>query len=576
MSSTLEREKMAESILLFLIIAFVLVLFFKITKIGVLLAFLLSGVLAGQYILDIFKASQLWNFLGEVGIMFLWFNMGLEINIKRLWQMKSNIFGFGATQVLMVVIMFFPILFGLTSWSIMSIIMVSLIFAMSSTSSDLQILAERNELHSNLGRQSFSILLFQDLLSIPLLAMLPVLAGKSVNLGANVIDILVMSVGLIICVIIVGKLLINPFMRMVAKLKSKEALLLAVLLNIILLASILQLIGLPPTLGAFLSGMLLSETIYRHQIKAELNPYSILFLAFFFISLGLGLNVKVLLNNWEIVLIGLFALISIKFFAIYIVARVRDIKSRDAFLIALVLAQGGEFGLLIIQTMKISGIESIPQAHSEILIAIIVLSIMMTPILITIYDCLQRKQILGKSKKKILDKSEKMSESPSVIICGFGRVGQIVAKMLSIENISYIAIDMNVDMVIRGRENGFNTCYGDSTNVDVLQDIGLSNKKTKALIIALDNVWVSKSTIRAVKSIAKKVKIFARAKNMEESKVLIAEGVKDIYPETVESSFLLGSGLLESIGVKSGKIDDLVMELRKNNYAKLDSLSDMK
>lgn len=566
---------MAESILLFLVIAFVLVLFFKITKIGVLLAFLLSGVLAGPYILDIFKASQLWNFLGEVGIMFLWFNMGLEINIKRLWQMKSNIFGFGATQVLMVVIMFFPILFGLTNWSIISIIMVSLIFAMSSTSSDLQILAERNELHSNLGRQSFSILLFQDLLSIPLLAMLPVLAGKSVNLGANVIDILVMSVGLIICVIIVGKLLINPFMRMVAKLKSKEALLLAVLLNIILFASILQLIGLPPTLGAFLSGMLLSETIYRHQIKAEINPYSILFLAFFFISLGLGLNVKVLLNNWQVVLIGLFALISIKFFAIYIVARVRDIKSRDAFLIALILAQGGEFGLLIIQTMKISGIEFIPQAHSEVLIAVIVLSIMMTPILITIYDFLQKKQIIGKDKKKILNKSEKLSY-PSVIVCGFGRVGQIVSKMLSIENISYVAIDLNVDMVVRGRENGFNTCYGDSTNIDVLQEIGLSNKTTKAVIIALDNVWVSKSTIRAVKSIAKRVKIFARAKNIEESKVFIAEGVKDIYPETVESSFLLASGLLESIGIRSNKIEDLISELRKNNYAKLESLSDMK
>lgn len=566
---------MAESILLFLVIAFVLVLFFKITKIGVLLAFLLSGVLAGPYIIDIFKASQLWNFLGEVGIMFLWFNMGLEINIKRLWQMKSNIFGFGATQVLMVVIMFFPILFGLTNWSIISIIMVSLIFAMSSTSSDLQILAERNELHSNLGRQSFSILLFQDLLSIPLLAMLPVLAGKSVNLGANVIDILVMSVGLIICVIIVGKLLINPFMRMVAKLKSKEALLLAVLLNIILFASILQLIGLPPTLGAFLSGMLLSETIYRHQIKAEINPYSILFLAFFFISLGLGLNVKVLLNNWQVVLIGLFALISIKFFAIYIVARVRDIKSRDAFLIALILAQGGEFGLLIIQTMKISGIEFIPQSHSEVLIAVIVLSIMMTPILITIYDFLQKKQIIGKDKKKILNKSEKLSY-PSVIVCGFGRVGQIVSKMLSIENISYVAIDLNVDMVVRGRENGFNTCYGDSTNIDVLQEIGLSNKTTKAVIIALDNVWVSKSTIRAVKSIAKRVKIFARAKNIEESKVFIAEGVKDIYPETVESSFLLASGLLESIGIRSNKIEDLISELRKNNYAKLESLSDMK
>jgi glutathione-regulated potassium-efflux system protein KefB len=181
------------SFLIFFGILFLLVCILRTAQIGALVAFLAAGVISGPYGLNLFEMNQTWQLLGDMGILFLWFNIGLEINMSRLWSMRKTIFGLGASQVLTVAIMLFPILFGITMWSVMGCIMVALILAMSSTSEDLQLLADRNELNTNVGHQSFSILLFQDLLSIPILAMLPVFAGKSFNFGAAAIDILVLS-----------------------------------------------------------------------------------------------------------------------------------------------------------------------------------------------------------------------------------------------------------------------------------------------------------------------------------------------------------------------------------------------
>lgn len=561
---------MSTSILLFIGIAFVLIFALRLARVGTLLAFLLAGVISGPYVLGLFELTDIWKFLGDIGIMFLWFTIGLEINVKRLWQMKRNIFGLGAAQVLMVVAMLFPILFGLTPWTIMGTVMVALVLAMSSTSADLQLLADRNELQTNMGRQTFSILLFQDLLSIPLLAMLPIFAGNTISLGAEVIDVLVLSVGIIGGVMFIGRMILNPLLRVITKLKSKEALLLAILLVIILCMVALDLVGLPGSLGAFLAGMLLSETIYRHQVQAEISPYATLFLAFFFIALGMGLDLNVLMNKWFIILGGLIAFIVIKFIAIYVVARVRDVQSQDSVLIALILAQGGEFGLLFLQTMKSSGIEAIPFTHAEILTAIIILSIMMTPILLAVYDKLLRAgKLFPTLNSKKLNKENTVK--PEVVICGFGRVGQIIAKMLEAEKIPYVAIDLDVDAVVQWREQGFNVFYGDTSNTSVLHDLGLMPRRTKAVVIALDNAAVAKRTVRAVRSVAPRAKIFARARNLTESKILLAEGVKEAFPETVESSFLLGRGVLSNVGISEGKVEKILSDMRMDHYAKLEN-----
>lgn len=558
------------SVLIFLAVIFVLVYSLRMAKISALVAFLFAGILSGPYVFNLFELDGTWQFLGDIGILFLWFTIGLEINIRRLWNLRHTIFGFGAAQVMMVAIMLFPLLFGITVWSVMGCVMVSLMLAMSSTSSAMDLLVSRNQLNTNMGRQTFSILLFQDLLSIPLLAMLPVFAGRSFNLGASAIDVIVISVALIISVVVVGRFVLNPLLKLVSKLKSPEAFLLAVMLNIVLWAVLLDLMGLPAGLGAFLAGMLMSETVYRHQIDAQVGPYATMFLALFFIVLGMGLNLPMLGENWYIVLGGLIGLISIKFIAIFIVARVRNVDIPDATMIALLLAQGGEFGLLMLQTLKSSSINAIPVAHQEILSAIIILSIMTTPILLWGYDYLRRTgRLMTQRFPRKLDDADN-TIAPDVVICGFGRVGQIVAQMLESQNIPYIAIDMDVNTVMIGRERGINVVYGDATNDVILRDFGLRPRRVRAVVVALDNAGTARRTVAAIKSIAPRVKIFARARNLADSKVLLKDGVFAAMPETIESSFFLGRRVLNHLGASDNRIKELLSSMRENNYASMD------
>lgn len=561
------------SILLFVTVVFGLVFALRLARIGALVAFLLAGIIAGPYVLNLFQLTDNWAILGNLGIMFLWFMLGLGINMRRLWGLRRAIFGFGAAQVLMVVAILFPLLFGVTGWSIMGCVMVALMLSMSSTSEDVQLLSDRNQVNTEMGRQTFSILLFQDLLAIPLLAMMPVLSGKSFNFGATAIDVLVWSVVLILGVVIIGRFVLNPLMRQVARLKSKEAFLLAILLNIALWASIAEWIGMPVGLGAFLAGMLLSETIYNHQVTAEISPYAMLFLAFFFISLGMGLNLSVLGQYWYIVVAGVIGLIAAKFVAIFMVARVRHVSLPDAIMIALVLSQAGEFGLLMLQTMRSSGIDAIPVQHQEILTAIIMLSIMATPIILAVFDRLQRTGKLF--SPNLMPSRPRVSDAPKVVICGFGRVGQLVAQMLQAQKISYVALDMDVNIVMLGREHGYNVVYGNSTNADVLTDIGLNPHKTRAVVVALDNASTARDTVITVREIAPRIRVFARARNLTESKLLVKEGAQIALPETIESSLFLGYGVLEHLGVSQNALTRILNELRQDNYARVeDPISD--
>lgn len=558
---------MSLSILIFFAVLFVLVYLLRVAKIGSLVAFLITGVLAGPYVLNLFESMETWTFLGDIGILFLWFNIGLGINMTRLWHLRRAVFGFGAAQVLMVIIMFLPILYYYTSWPLLGCIMVAMLLSMSSTSADLQLLTDRNQLNTDVGSQSFSILLFQDLLAIPLLAMFPVFTGSSFSLGAVAIDVSVISIALVLSVIVLGRFVMTPLLRLVSKLKSKEAFLLAVVLNIVLWAALLNLMGLPAGLGAFLAGMVMAETIYSHQITAGVSPYATMFLALFFISIGMGLNVPVLLKYWPMVVFGVLALVALKFAAMYIVARVRGVESSKATLMSLLLAQGGEFALLMLQTMKNNGIEVIPIWHKEILTAVIVLSIMLTPLLLFIHD-----RIKGRLKlKRIVDMPEDVSE-PEVVVCGFGRVGQIICQMLDAEKIPYIAIDLDVSAVMMGREQGFNVVYGDATNREVLIKFGLKPRKTRALVVAMDNATTARKSIIMAKSIAPRVAIFARARTLADSQILLQEKINAATPETIESSFFLGYSVLDYLGVSETNIAELLEDMRANNYMALSTV----
>ncbi|MDR1071862.1 MAG: cation:proton antiporter, partial [Rickettsiales bacterium] len=397
-------------------------------------------------------------------------------------------------------------------------------------------------------------------------------AGKSLNLGAEIIDVGILTVGLVLGVVVFARAVMNPVMRMVAKTKSREAFLLMILLNIAVCAAAFHFIGLPEAIGAFLAGMLCSETVYNHQVRADIAPYQMLFITLFFIALGVGLDIPLLYRNFWLVLGGAAGLMLLKFAAIYMVARVRRLGGREAFLIALLLAQGGEFGLLILQTVRKAGIEAIPIPHAEIVTGVVIISMVLSPMVLWLYDKLGEKGLLY-SQKLAQKYGGQAHRNPAVIICGFGRVGMTVAKMLAARNIPHIAIDMNVDSVVRGRAAGFNVVYGDTTRSDVLAEFGLAPRTTRAVIVALDNAAVAKKTVRAVRRIAARVKIFARARNLAESKILIGEGARVALPETIESSFLLGHGVLAEMGVGEKDIKRIMAKMRRDSYAGIGNIS---
>ena len=226
--------------------------------------------------------------------------------------------------------------------------------------------------------------------------------------------------------------------------------------------------------------------------------------------------------------------------------------------------------MLLPQTMKSSGIDALPVAHQEILTAIIIVSIMLTPILLAIFEFLRRHGLVLSGYPLISIDDRKRSVHPSVIICGFGRVGQIIAQMLEAKNIPYIAIDLDVNAVMLGRERGYNVVYGNTNSDAVLRDFGLAPRRTRAVVIALDNISTARSTIRTVRSIVPRVKIFARARNLADSRELQKLNVTQTLPETIESSFMLGSGVLAHLGVPAAKINDLLAAMRADNYSSVD------
>jgi voltage-gated potassium channel Kch len=311
--------------------------------------------------------------------------------------------------------------------------------------------------------------------------------------------------------------------------------------------------------------------LYRHQVKADIAPYQMLFIGLFFLALGMTLDMPILKDNFVIVISGALGLILLKFIAIYIASRFHHASHRHAAITGLLLAQGGEFGLLILQTIKTSGIDAIPLPHQDIIKGIILLSMIITPILLSVMYSLNGRGVLY--SKRLAEKiNDSMPKKPAVMIAGFGRVGKTIAKTLTDRGIDYVAIDMDVDEVETGRRAGFNVVYGDTTRSEIWINFGLSPRTTRAVVIALNNAYAQKKAIRAVKRIAKNMKIFARAKNLTDSKELTAEGARLALPETIESSFLLATEVMHTLGITEDGINKVLNDLRKNNYETMESL----
>ena len=533
-----------------------------------MVAFAIAGILAGPYGINLYSDSKILEYVGELGMAFLWFSLGLQLGVKRLWTFRSSIIGLGVTSVILTLMIMYPLIWLLDfpTWTPMAALLVALILTISSSGTDLDKLHDRSEVQSRLGRRTYSILLLQNALTIPILALMPIFAGAEFEFGAEAIDIFIMTLGVILGAFLAARLIMNPLIRLISKLKSSEAFLLTIVLTVATMLWAFSFTGLPVGIGAFLAGILFAETMYSHQVRADIAPYQTLFIGLFFITLGMGLQIPVLYYNLNLILMLTAGLIAIKFLAIFLAAKFHDTSWRQAAVMGILLSQGGEFGLLILQTLKTSGITAVPEGHQEIIKGIILLSMITAPILMKIFNRLHRGGKLY--SKKLAEAYNTVSiKKPAVVIAGFGRVGKTIAKMMAVQNIPYVAIDIDVDEVRDGQKAGFNVLYGDSTQSNILCEFGLAPRTTKAVIIALDSTKSQKRAIRAVKRIAKNVKIFARAKNLDESKILLAEGARVALPETIESAFLLAEDVMKALDIPIDSIEESVQNLRRNNYS---------
>ncbi|KAF1032727.1 MAG: Glutathione-regulated potassium-efflux system protein KefC [Pseudomonas sp.] len=537
-----------EAAVVFLLAAVLAVPLAKRLQLGAVLGYLLAGVLIGPSVLKLVDDPQSVSSISELGVVLLLFIIGLELSPKRLWVMRKAVFGVGLAQVLLTAMVMGAVAFWAFGQTWNGAIVLGLGLALSSTAFGLQSLAERKELNQPHGRLAFAILLFQDIAAIPLIAMVPLLAGSShPTTEAEGWHHGLQILASITVVIIGGRYLLRPVFRIVAKTGLREVSTATALLVVIGTAWLMELVGVSMALGAFLAGLLLADSEYRHELESQIEPFKGLLLGLFFISVGMGANLSLLLSTPLIVLGLTLLLIAIKLPLLYTVGRlVGDLNRESALRLGVVLAAGGEFAFVVFKIGRDEGLFD-PQLY-DILVLTITLSMAVTPLLLLLCPKLFR------PKAKPVEVPEEYraieSDAPRVVIAGMGRMGQIVARILRAQNISFIALDTSVETIELTRSfGGMPVFYGDPQRPEILHAAKVD--QAEFFVIAMDDAEINIKTAELVRNLYPHMKIIARARNRQHVHRLVdldASAVRETFYSSLEMSrrTLLGLGLSQA------------------------------
>lgn len=537
-----------EAAVVFLLAAVLTVPLAKRLQLGAVLGYLLAGVIIGPSVLGLVGNPQSVSQFSELGVVLLLFIIGLELSPKRLWVMRKAVFGVGLAQVLLTAVVMGAVAFWAFGQTWNGAIVLGLGLALSSTAFGLQSLAERKELNQPHGRLAFAILLFQDIAAIPLIAMVPLLAGsdhptteaQGWHHGLQVL-------ASIAVVIIGGRYLLRPVFRVVAKTGLREVSTATALLVVIGTAWLMELVGVSMALGAFLAGLLLADSEYRHELESQIEPFKGLLLGLFFISVGMGANLSLLFSSPLAVLGLTLLLIAIKLPLLYSVGRlVGDLNRESALRLGVVLAAGGEFAFVVFKIGRDQGLFE-PHLY-DILVLTITLSMAVTPLLLLLCPKLFR------PKAKPVDVPEEYraieSDAPRVVIAGMGRMGQIVARILRAQNISFIALDTSVETIELTRSfGGMPVFYGDPRRPEILHAAKVD--QAEFFVIAMDDPEINIKTAELVRNLYPHMKIIARARNRQHVHRLVdldASPVRETFYSSLEMSrrTLLGLGLTQT------------------------------
>jgi glutathione-regulated potassium-efflux system protein KefB len=525
----------------FLSAAIVAVPFSKRFKLGAVLGYLLAGVIIGPSLLNLIKSPEAILTLSELGVVLLLFILGLELSPAKLWAMRRLLLGLGASQMLLAT----SVLTAVAMWlgqGFLAALIAGFGLALSSTAFSLQVLAENAELQSPHGRAAFGVLLFQDLLAVPVLALIPLLGVQQAQANQESIWLSVLKVlSAIIFVVAAGRYLLRPVFRMVAASKLPELFTAVSLLVVLGTAFLMQQVGLSMGLGAFIAGILLADSEYSHEVEGHIQPFKGLLLGLFFMAIGMTLDIGLIVERPTLVLGLVAALLALQLALVFGLGRLFGYGNREALLLAALLASGSEFAFVVFKQASDSKLISIELA--ALLNVSVALAMAATPLLVLgIRHLLQR---LQPQPKRAFDRLDDL-ESTRVIIAGFGRVGQIPARVLAAQKIPFTVIDPSSEQVDFSRRFGSEAYYGDTSRPDTLRAAKI--EQADVLVLALDDPELSIATARVAKRLNPTIKIIARARNRRHAHKLMDLGIDDAVRETLHSAMLMTHKVLCSLG----------------------------
>ncbi|MCH7334107.1 monovalent cation:proton antiporter-2 (CPA2) family protein [Acinetobacter modestus] len=536
---------------------------FKRIGLGSVLGYLIAGLVIGPFGFAFFHDSASILHIAELGIVMYLFVIGLEMQPSHLWSLRREIFGLGTLQIIACALALTGVglLFGF-KWQVAFIGAAG--FVLTSTAIVMQLLGDRGDIAQPQGQKIVAILLFEDLLIVPLLAIVAFMAPNHVvestsarleNIGIGLIAI----AGLIAA----GYWLLNPLFRLLAAAKAREVMTAAALLVVLGAALLMQVSGLSMAMGAFLAGVLLSESTFRHQIEADIEPFRGILLGLFFLGVGMSLDLSVVKQNWQLIVSGVIAMMLAKSLMIYIVARLTKSRHTEALDRALLMAQGGEFAFVLFSAAVSAQV--IDNTVKSNLTAIIVLSMVLTPILGILF-----KRFTETKDSVSLDNVD-IAEglSGSILMIGFGRFGQVTSQLLLARGVDVTIIDNDIDMIQNAEKFGFKIYYGDGCRLDILHASGAST--AEAIVICVDSKQTTNRIVELVTHEFPLAKILVRSYDREHSLHLVKQKVDYMIRETFESAIKFGEVILEQLGVDEDEVRMISNEIRERDNERFET-----
>lgn len=542
---------------------------FRMLQLPPMLGYLAVGILIGPHALGLASDSGQTKYLAEFGVVFLMFSIGLEFNLAKLRSMRRLVFGLGGSQVVLTMLAVAPVgwlfsaVFDLT-WQ--ASIALGGALAMSSTAIVSKMLSERLELETEHGRNIFSVLLFQDLAVVPLLIVIPALSRDPgelpMALGLAIIKIVVA----LTLIFVLGKEVVSRWFHVVAARRSQELFMLNLLLVTLGMAALTERLGLSMALGAFMAGMLIAETPYRHQVEEDIKPFRDVLLGLFFVTIGMLLNVRVVIDNLWLVLTLLIVPVLFKLLLIAGLARLFGSRPGVAIRTGLGLAQAGEFGFVLLN--QIDGLGLVDPVLTQVILASMLLSMLVAPFLIQYSDAIAMRfaanEWLLQSLNMTRIAAQSLQTEKHAIICGYGRSGQNLARMLEREGIGYVALDLDPDRVREAAAAGDTVVYGDAGRREALIAAGIH--RAAALIITYANTPSALKVLHHVHELEPALPVIVRTVDDSELDVLQRAGATEVVPEIIEGSLMLASHALVLLGVPMRRVVRGVQQARDARY----------